>query len=189
MINISELKNPKKAQPFLLLWILKNYENKDSSGKVKNYFSQQELTNILNDMLCDVGYSAERKSVGRDLNMLAKFGYNIHGVGYEADEDGNVVSTRGKIWLEGDISDKELALMVNEARFNVYLNAQQKRDIISKLTKLGSKEFKKALKTHLDNGVSVHFRRNVDLFASRTDMTRYVHRRAIVFIPIYITIF
>lgn len=150
-IDLRGLDLGKKAQPFYLLYILNNYENKDEFGKAKRYFSQQDLVRILTEKY---DFPTERKSVARDLNMLATLGYKIHGIGCPDIDKEEDLATRGKIWLENDISDEALALMVNEVRFNVYLSSFQKKEIIKKLANLGGKKFKKAhnANTLVDSG-------------------------------------
>ena len=66
----------------------------------------------------------ERKSIGKDLKLLYDLGYNIHGVEPELDEDGNELpKTRGKIWLEKDISDEKLKLLIDSVLFSNYIGS------------------------------------------------------------------
>ena len=68
-----------KAQAFYVLWVLENYSDEN------HFLKQDEIV----DILIRNGHFTERKSVARDLNLLAELGFNIHGVLPELDEDGN----------------------------------------------------------------------------------------------------
>ena len=88
-VNITE--GGKKIQLLYVLWVLENFSDREHTLK------QDDIVAILEER----GYHTERKSVARDLKLLFDFGYKIHGIEPELDEDGNELPMkRGAIWLE-----------------------------------------------------------------------------------------
>ena len=122
-----------KIQLLYVLWVLENYSDKNTTLK------QEEIVKILKRY----GYHTDRRSVGRDLKLLYDFGYNVHGVEPELDENGNELPIkRGKIWLEREIADERLTWRINSVKFNVYMDKEVKKDLIDSIISLGSKTFK-----------------------------------------------
>ena len=100
-----------KAQLLYILWVLENYSDEN------HFLKQDDIVEILKKK----GHFTERKSVSRDLGLLAELGFNIHGVLPELDEDGNELPMpRGKIWLEREISDEKLKLLIDSILFSKF---------------------------------------------------------------------
>ena len=97
--------------------------------------------------------------------MLCDLGFNIHGVEPELDEDGNELpKTRGKIWLEKDISDEKLKLLIDSILFSNYIGKAEARDLIDALISLGSAKLNvKSATSRIDGGQIFH-QENVNFF-------------------------
>lgn len=153
-----------KAQPLYILYILKRFTDE------KNTLSQEGIARKLRDLgYCPVrkdkngNYKErnldERKSIGKDLKLLYDMGYPIHGVERELDEDGNELpATRGKIWIEKEISDEKLSWLINSIKYNAFMDEGQKKEFIESLISLGSKTFQhnNNAKTMVDGGRIFH---------------------------------
>lgn len=149
-----------KVQPLYILYVLKKFTDE------KNTLSQEGIARKLRDLgYCPVrkdknGNSKERKiderkSIGQDLKLLYYIGYPIHGVEKELDEDGNELpATRGKIWIEKEISDEKLSWLINSIKYNAFMDESQKKEFIESLISLGSKTFQhnNDAKTMVDGG-------------------------------------
>ena len=106
-VNITE--GGKKMQLLYVLWVLENFSDEYHTLK------QDDIVKIL----ADRGYDAERKSIARDLKLLLDFGYKIHGIEPELDDDGNELPMkRGAIWLEREFSDEKLSWLMNSIKYN-----------------------------------------------------------------------
>ena len=144
-----------KAQVFYILWALENFSDEN------HFLKQDDIVEILKKN----GHFTERKSVARDLNLLAELGFNIHGVLPELDEDGNELPIpRGKIWLEREISDEKLKLLIDSILFSNYIGKAEARDLIDALISLGSAKLKaKSATSRLDGG-KIYHQDNVNFF-------------------------
>ncbi|MBR2871642.1 MAG: WYL domain-containing protein [Clostridia bacterium] len=130
-VNITE--GGKKIQLLYVLWVLENFSDKDNTLK------QDDIVEILRKK----GYSTERKSVARDLKLLLDFGYKIHGIEPELDEDGNELHLkRGAIWLEREFSDEQLSLLLNSVAYNVFVEKNNKEELLNNIIYLGGKTFR-----------------------------------------------
>lgn len=130
-VNISE--GGTKIQLLYVLWVLENFS--DESNTLK----QDDIVDILEKK----GYHTERKSVARDLKLLLDFGYKIHGIEPEIDEDGNELPMkRGAIWLEREFSDEQISLLLNSVAYNVFVEKNNKEELLNNIISLGSKTFK-----------------------------------------------
>ena len=146
-VNITE--GGKKIQLLYVLWVLENFSDKDNTLK------QDDIVAILEKR----GYHTERKSVARDLKLLFDFGYKIHGIEPELDEDGNELPMkRGAIWLEREITDEKLSWLMNSIKYNAFMDESQKKEFIESLISLGSKTFQNnnGAKTMVDGGRIFH---------------------------------
>ena len=144
-----------KAQVFYVLWVLQNYSDEN------HFLKQDDIVEILKNK----GHFTERKSVARDLNLLAELGFNIHGVLPELDEDGNELPIpRGKIWLEREISDEKLKLLIDSILFSNYIGKEEAKDLIDALISLGSAKLKAKSATSRIDGGKVYHQENVDFF-------------------------
>lgn len=122
-----------KIQLLYVLWVLENFSDENNTLK------QDDIVNILEKR----GYHTERKSVAKDLERLLEFGYKIHGVAPELDEDGNELPMkRGAIWLEREFSDEQLSLLLNSVAYNVFVEKSNKEELLNNIISLGSKTFK-----------------------------------------------
>ena len=153
-----------KVQPLYILYVLKRFTDE------KNTLSQEGIARKLRDLgYCPVrkdkngNYKErnldERKSIGKDLKLLYDMGYPIHGVERELDEDGNELpATRGKIWIEKEISDEKLSWLINSIKYNAFMDESQKKEFIESLISLGSRTFreKNNAKTMVDGGRIFH---------------------------------
>lgn len=123
----------KKIQLLYVLWVLENFSDKDNTLK------QDDIVDILEKR----GYRTERKSIARDLKLLLDFGYKIHGIEPELDKDGNErPMKRGAIWLEREFSDEQLSLLLNSVAYNVFVEKNNKEELLNNIISLGSKTFK-----------------------------------------------
>lgn len=146
-VNITE--GGKKIQLLYVLWVLENFSDRDNTLK------QDDIVAILEEK----GYYTERKSVARDLKLLLDFGYKIHGIEPELDEDGNELPMkRGAIWLEREITDEKLSWLMNSIKYNAFMDESQKKEFIESLISLGSKTFKEKnnSSTIIDGGRIFH---------------------------------
>ena len=87
------------------------------------------------------------------------FGYKIHGIEPELDEDGNELPMkRGAIWLEREISDEKLSWLINSIKYNAFMDQEQKKEFMHSIISLGSKTFreKNNAKTMVDGGRIFH---------------------------------
>ena len=153
-----------KAQPLYILYVLKKFTDE------KNTLSQEGIARKLRDLgYCPVRKDKngnikerkldERKSIGQDLKLLYYMGYPIHGVEKELDEEGNELpATRGKIWIEKEISDEKLSWLINSIKYNAFMDESQKKEFIESLISLGSRTFreKNDAKTMVDGGRIFH---------------------------------
>ncbi len=130
-VNITE--GGKKIQLLYVLWVLENFSDREHTLK------QDDIVAILEER----GYLTERKSIARDLKLLFDFGYKIHGIEPELDEDGNELPMkRGAIWLEREFSDEQLSLLLNSVAYNVFVEKTNKEELLNNIISLGSKTFK-----------------------------------------------
>lgn len=130
-VNITE--GGKKIQLLYVLGVLENFSDENHTLK------QDDIVNILKGR----GYHTERKSVARDLQLLLDFGYKIHGIEPELDEEGNELPMkRGAIWLEREFSDEQLSLLLNSVAYNVFVEKNNKEELLNNIIQLGSKTFK-----------------------------------------------
>ncbi len=144
-----------KAQVFYILWALENYSDEN------HFLKQDDIVEILKKN----GHFTERKSVARDLNLLAELGFNIHGVLPELDDDGNELPIpRGKIWLEREISDEKLKLLIDSILFSNYIGKREAKDLIDALISLGSAKLKAKSATSRIDGGRVYHQENTDFF-------------------------
>ena len=152
-VNITE--GGSKIQLLYVLWVLENFSDE------KHTLKQDDIVKIL----ADRGYSAERKSVKRDLKLLLDFGYNIHGVEPELDEDGNELPMRrGAIWLEREISDEKLKLLMDSILFSNYIGKNEAKELIEALISLGSGKLKKKSATSIIDGGRIYHQDNANFF-------------------------
>lgn len=144
-----------KAQALYVLWVLENYSD------ASHFLKQDDIV----DILIKHGHFTERKSVGRDLTLLAELGFNIHGVLPELDEDGNELPVkRGKIWLEREISDEKLKLLIDSVLFSNYIGKAEAREVIDALISLGSFKLKAKSATSRIDGGQIFHQENVNFF-------------------------
>lgn len=136
-------KQPKKLMILNILDILEKYT--DSEHRL----SQKEIEDILRS---EYNMEADRKAIRRNLMNLIDFGYNI---GYNESVRSTVNSKTGAIeesyvlsdfYLERDITDAELRLLIDTLMFSRYIPYQQCKELIGKLEKLSGKYFRSHIK-------------------------------------------
>ena len=144
-----------KAQAFYVLWVLENYSNENKKLK------QSDIVKYIREN----GHDADRKSVGRDLLLLKDIGFNVHGVGEQLDDNGNEIPMqRGKIWLERDVSDEKLQMLIDNVLFSSYLGKNDAKELIAYLISQGGKKLKaKSAASRLD-GSNIFHQDNVEFF-------------------------
>ena len=126
-----------RAHPFYILWVLENY----SSEKCK--LKQSDIVRILETKH---NYKIERKSVGENLHLLDNLGYNVKGL-----------EGRGGVWLEKDIGDEQLQMLIDNVLFSNYIAKEEAEDLIDNLISLGGSDLKKkSAKAQIDGGRIYH---------------------------------
>lgn len=148
-MQVNIIEGGKKIQLLYVLWVLENFSDENHTLK------QEDIVAILEKK----GYYTERKSVAKDLKLLLDFGYKIHGVEPELDNDGNEIPIkRGAIWLENEISDEKLSWLMSSIKYNAFMGEEQKKDFINSIISLGSKTFKEKnnAETIIDGGRIFH---------------------------------
>lgn len=145
-----------KAQAFYVLWALENYSDE------KHTLKQDEILEILEKN----GHKTEIKSVRRDLELLYYLGFNIHGVGPEFDKvtGEELPKRRGKIWLEREISDEKLKLLIDSVLFSNYIGNAEAKELIDGLISLGSGDIKKKSASSRIDGGKIYHQDNVGFF-------------------------
>ena len=144
-----------KAQTFLVLWVLENYTDENRTLK------QEDIV----DLLGKHGHVTERKSVAKDLKLLYDLGYKVHGVVKEYDKNGKKLPTqRGKIWLEREISDAKLKLLIDSVLFSSYIGKAEAKELVDNLISLGSRELKKKSASARIDGGNIYHQDNVSFF-------------------------
>ena len=135
-----------KVQPLYILYVLKRFTDE------KNTLTQEGIARKLRDLgYCPVRKDKngktkerkldERKSIGQDLKLLYCMGYPIHGVEKELDEDGNELpATRGKIWIEKDISDEKLQMLIDTIVFSNFIEKSEAKELIDALISINGNE-------------------------------------------------
>ena len=175
--------NGTKVQPLYILEILKKNTDRD------NFLTKEKIAEKLRDEgYCPVrkdknGNYVERnateiKSISKDLNMLLDLGFKIHGLEPEIDEEtGEEIQTRGKIWIEGEISDGKLSWLMNSIKYNAFMDQEQKKDFMQSIISLGSKTFqeKNNAKTIVDGGRIFHVE-GASLFKQLSEIDKAITR-------------
>lgn len=156
--------NGTKVQPLYILEILKKHTN---SGK---FLTKEGIAEKLRDEgYCPVrkdkkGKYVERsisetKSISNDLDMLLDLGFKIHGLEPEIDEEtGREIQPRGKIWIEKDISDEKLQMLIDTIVFSNFIEKSEAKELIDALILLGGNESesKKSGSSRIDGGQVYH---------------------------------
>jgi len=153
-----------KVQPLYILYVLKRFTDE------KNTLTQEGIARKLRDLgYCPVRKDKngnikerkldERKSIGQDLKLLYYMGYPIHGVEKELDEDGNELpATRGKIWIEKEISDEKLQMLIDTIVFSNFIEKSEAKELIDALISVNGNECesKKSASSRIDGGQVYH---------------------------------
>jgi len=141
----------KKMAPLFILKILEEYTDED------NTLSRTEICKILEDN----GFEIERKAVARYLEDLYDAGYDVRGV----DTEGASGKKRSeKVYLERDFTHSELQLLIDSVLFSKHLSSRYAKDLIEKISDLGSKHFSEKNKA-IDRVDSVYHAPNAEYFA------------------------
>ena len=89
---------------------------------------------ILEILYRDYGAEAERKAVGRNISYLAEAGFDI-------------VSTRKGCYLGDKVFEEgELRLLIDSVLCNRHVNELHSKNLITKLVKMGGRNFKRKIK-------------------------------------------
>lgn len=118
---------PKKLAILRILQILYKYSD------VNHPLTQEDIAKYLSN---DYGIVLERKSIGSNISLLR-------------DEAGfDIVSEKRGSYLEGrEFEDSELKLLIDSVLYSRYIAPKHAKDLIEKLSALGSRDFAKNLKT------------------------------------------
>lgn len=144
-----------KAQAFYVLWVLENYSSEERKLK------QSDIVDIIKNK----GHYTDRKSVAKDLLLLKDLGFDVRGVCGELDEKGNEKpAKRGKIWLNRDVTDEKLQLLIDNVLFSNYVGRVEAKELVDYLISLGSDELKKKSATSRIDGGNIYHQDNVEFF-------------------------
>jgi len=123
----------KKLQILYVLWAIENFS--DENHRLK----QDDIVKILQDN----GYKTDRRTVADSLQLLKSFGYNIHGLS-ENNNGKSVASTRGAIYLERELSDNKLQLLMDSVLFSKHLSKEDGKTLSAYVASKGSLNFKES---------------------------------------------
>ena len=117
---------PKKLAILRILQILYKYSD------VNHPLTQEDIAKYLSN---DYGIVLERKSIGNNIALLR-------------DEAGfDIVSEKRGSYLDGrEFEDSELKLLIDSVLYSRYIMPKHAKDLIEKLSALGSRDFAKNLK-------------------------------------------
>ena len=138
MANSKEHEGPKNMLPLNILDVLKKHTDEN------NRLSQKEIEDILQS---DYGMKAGRKAIKRNLIELSYLGYDIEYTETPRNNKGGEVDMVCSDWyINRDITDAELLLLIESLLFSKYLPYSQCKRLIEKLTALSSIHFKERVK-------------------------------------------
>ena len=117
----------KKLAILRILQILYKYSD------VNHPLTQEDIARYLFN---DYGVTLERKAIGKNVTLLRE----------EAGFD--IISEKRGSYLDGrEFEDSELKLLIDSILYSRYINPKYAKDLIEKLSALGSRDFAKNLKT------------------------------------------
>lgn len=121
---------PKKFLIFYILDILKRYTDQD------HRLSQREIGEILER---EYGMTADRKSVRRNLLDLIDCGYHVeYSESLRVKADGEEEALLTDWYLERDITDSELRLLIDSLLFSKHIPYSQCKELVAKLEGLSN---------------------------------------------------
>ncbi len=128
----------KKLVIFYILKILHEYTDSQHT------MTQKQLLDKLKSVY---GITVDRKTVRHNIDALCDLGYDIRCGKSEADTAENKKSGRASaaqtdLYLNHDISDGELRLLIDSLLFSAHLSNAQRRSLIKKLEALSNRYFK-----------------------------------------------
>lgn len=155
--------NGTKVQPLYIVEILKKYTDRD------HFLTKEGIAEKLRyEGYCPLrkkdGKYVERsvdeiKSISKDLDMLLDMGFKIHGLEPEIDEEtGEEIPTRGKIWIEKEISDEKLQMLIDTIVFSNFIEKSEAKELIDALISINGSacESKKSASSRIDGGQVYH---------------------------------
>ncbi|MBQ8196896.1 MAG: WYL domain-containing protein [Clostridia bacterium] len=165
--EFTEEQGYKKAQILYVLHVLERDTDRN------NTLTQAEIADrvkelrgeVYDDEPQDKDKRTDIRSTGRALRILKDVGYNIHGVNMTG-EDGVVhQKTRKGIWLEKEISDEKLQILIDTILFANYIGKAEAKELIDSLISLGGPTIreKKSASARVDGG-KVYHREDNDFF-------------------------
>ncbi len=122
----------KKFAPLYVLKILAE------STDEKHTITYKEIC----EKLSEDGFALERKAVARYAEDLKEIGFKIHGVGERNEDDKKINAKRG-VWLEKDLSDENLQLLIDSVLYSKYISKDEAEDLIKKIREMGSATFQR----------------------------------------------
>ena len=138
-----EEKQPKKLLILYILEILQKYSGENHT------LSQSD---ILKYLKADYGMEPDRKTIPRNIDDLIDAGHPIE---YREIKRKSPNSKTGKMeetnirldyYIEHDITDSELRLLIDSLLFSTHIPYNQCRDLVEKLEKLSNKYFRSRIK-------------------------------------------
>ena len=120
---------PKKMLPLCILEILKKHTDVDHTLDQKDIL---ELLRVEYDM------EVERKAIRRNIEELIEMEYPI--CYEETEREGNTIWSA--YWLEKDLSDAELRLLIDGLLFSNHIPHKQRQKMVKKIEDLSSEYFK-----------------------------------------------
>ena len=128
----------KKLNIMLILEILRKYSDQD------HRLSQQKIAELVEQ---EYSMKIDRKAVKRNLMNLVDMGYEIeYSENARKNKDGEEDTVYTDFYLDRDITDAELRLLIESLLFSKYIPYSQCKELIEKLKGLSSKYFGESMK-------------------------------------------
>lgn len=163
--EFTELYGYKQAQIIYVLYVLENFTDKNNKlSQVEIALKVKELRGETADVVKGKEARVDTRAIGRALRTLKDVGYNIHGVNVTGDDDIVHQESRGKIWLEKEISDEKLQILIDTILFSNYIGKAEAEDLIDGLISLGGPSIRNKSANTRINGGRVYHQENVEFF-------------------------
>ena len=121
----------KKFAPLYILQVLARHTDEQHA------LTYKEICELLEKD----GFEMERKAVSRYAKDLVDIGVKIHGVSEKDEEDKKGNAKRG-IWLEKDLSDENLQMLIDSVLYSKYISKTEAEELITHIRDMGSATFK-----------------------------------------------
>lgn len=150
----------KKAQLLYVLHVLEKFTDKNHT------LTQAQIADKVQELRCadfadkalDNSTRKDIRAIGRALRIIKDVGYNVHGVNMEGDDGIVHQKTRKGIYLEKEISDEKLQILIDTILFANYIGKAEAKELIESLIALGGPTISggKSASTRIDGGRVYH---------------------------------